>query len=181
MFNVFTIFAPLFTPYIYIMKTTAIIFALLLATATVYAQGSRAKSQAPVVNKAPTLSAKNVTDLGLGSQKFTQKSDNVWTTAKGVTIYSSHPYGDNIKGYSGPTPLFIAVDKGGKIVGVAPAANAETPQFWKRLTDAKFFKAWKGLTPAQAATKKVDAITGATFSSKAVIQTVQATAKNIKK
>ena len=77
--------------------------------------------------------------------------------------------------------LFIAVDKGGKIVGVAPAANAETPQFWKRLTDAKFFKAWKGLTPAQAATKKVDAITGATFSSKAVIQTVQATAKNIKK
>ena len=161
------------------MKTTTIIFALLLCTATAMAQ--HGKTQAPAVNKAPALNAQYMTALGLGSQKFTQKTDNTWTTGKGVTIYSSHPYADNIKGYSGPTPLFIALDKGGKILSVAPAANAETPEFWKRLTDAKFFKAWKGLTPAQAATKKVDAVTGATFSSKAVIQTVQATAKNIKK
>ena len=160
------------------MKTTAIIFALLLGTAAMAQHG---RTQAPTVNKTPALNAKYMTELGLSSQKFTQKADNVWTTSKGITIYSSHPYGDNIKGYSGPTPLFIAVDKGGKIVGVAPAANAETPEFWKRLTDAKFFKAWKGLTLQQAATKKIDAVTGATFSSKAVIQTVQATAKNIKK
>ena len=179
MFNVFTNFAALLYLIIYIMKTIAIIFALLVGATTAMAQHGRA--QAPAVNKAPALNAKNVTELGLGSQQFTQKADNVWTTNKGVTIYSSHPYGDNIKGYSGATPLFIAVDKSGKIVGVAPAANAETPQFWKRLTDAKFFKAWKGLTLQQAASKKVDAVTGATFSSNAVIQTVQATAKQVKK
>ena len=159
------------------MKNRIEILSLLLALSL--ACNAQHGASAPAAYKAPALNAKYMTALGLANHKFTQKTDGVWITDNGVVIYSSHPYGDNVKGFNGATPLFIAVGKNGKIAAVAPAVNAETPDFWKRVTGSKLFKAWKGLTPAQAATKKVDAVSGATYSSKAVVKTVQATAYNI--
>jgi Na+-translocating ferredoxin:NAD+ oxidoreductase RnfG subunit len=160
------------------MKTKTIILALLIAASTAMAQHGGGSSNGAYKN--PQLTSKYLAALGMTNSKIKQKSEGVWVSDKGVLIYSSHPYGDNIKGFSGATPLFIAVGKNGKIQAVAPAANTETPDFWQRVKDSKLFKAWKGLTPAQAAKKKVDAVSGATYSSTAVIKTVQATANNIK-
>ena len=161
------------------METKIKILSLLLAVSLACA--AQHGGSAPGGYKAPALNAKYITALGLTNHKFTQKADGIWITDNGVMIYSSHPYGDNVKGFNGATPLFIAVGKNGKIQAVAPAANAETPDFWKRVTDSKLFKAWKGLTLPQAAKKKVDAVSGATYSSKAVIKTVQETAKGVAK
>ena len=152
----------------------------MVATLAAPAQHGPHGGSAPGGYKAPSLNAKYMADLGLAKRKFAKKSDRVWVTDNGIFIYSSHPYGDNIKGFSGATPLFIAVGRNGKIISIAPAVNAESPDFWKKLKDAKLFRKWKGLTPAQAAVKKVDAVSGATYSSTAVIKTVQATADNIK-
>ena len=159
------------------MKTKTIILSLLLVATTVMAQHGGSSNAS---YKNPQLTSKHLAALGMTNSKIKQKGEGVWVSDKGVTIYSSHPYGDNIKGFSGATPLFIAVGKNGKIQAVAPAANTETSDFWQRVKDSKLFKAWKGLTPAQAAKKKVDAVSGATYSSTAVIKTVQATANNIK-
>ena len=160
------------------MKTLTLIFALLLTAGTVSSQSNGATTGG---YKAPTLNAKYVKDLGFGGQTFTKKTEGVWVLANGVTVYSSHPWGDNIKGFNGATPLFVAVDKGYKVAAVAPAVNTETPDFWTKVKKSKLFKAWNGLTLTKAAQKKVDAVSGATYSSRAVIQTVRATISNIKK
>lgn len=131
--------------------------------------------------KAPALSDKYLTALGYGGQKATEKKSGVWTLNGGITIYSSHPYGDDIKGYAGATPLFIAVNKKGVIQAVAPTVNTESPQFWQKVRQSKLFSSWNGLTLKKASTKKVDAVSGATLSSTAVIRTVQATAKGVGK
>ena len=131
--------------------------------------------------KVPQLNEKHMTALGLGKHKFQKRADGVWQADNGTTIYSSHPHADDIKGFAGPTPLFIAVGKNGKIAAVAPAPNGETSDFWELVQKARLFNSWNGLTPAKAAAKKVDAVSGATFSSTAVINTVKATAKAIKK
>ena len=171
-------FALASIPYLYIMKTTAVIFALLLGTVAATAQNG--KGNTGNSHKIPALNAKYMNDLGLGNQKFTQKADGVWTTTKGITIYSSQPYATGIKGFGGSTPLFVAIGNNGKIRAIAPAANTETPEFWEKVAKSRLFKAWNGLTPAQAAAKKVDAVSGATYSSTAVIKTVQATVKKLK-
>ena len=154
------------------MKSSSLILALLLIAGVAFGQKSN--------YKAPVLTGKYMKDLGLADKQFTKKAEGVWTAAGGVTIYSSHPYGDDIKGFGGSTPLFIAVDKRGKILAVAPAVNMETPDFWHAVLNSKLFQTWRGLTLQQAATLKVNAVTGATYSSVAVIKTVQATAKNVK-
>ena len=96
-----------------------------------------------------------------------------------IHIYSSYPYGKGIHGFSGPTPLFIAVDQRQKIIGMAAAPNHESPDVFQ--WTKPLMKAWNGKTLKEAQSYTPDAISGATFSSKAIIQTVHATAKAIAK
>ena len=44
----------------------------------------------------------------------------------------------------------------------------------KHIEENGFFNSWNGLTVKQAKKKQVDTVTGATFTSRAVIQSVQA-------
>ena len=86
----------------------------------------------------------------------------------------STPYSDEIGGFMGPTPLLIALDADAKVCKVVPLPNDETPRFFERVKKSDLFESWNGLTAAEAATKQVDAISGATFSSKSVIESMQA-------
>jgi len=89
-------------------------------------------------------------------------------------VVYSKPASDGIKGYNGETPVMIAFDKKMVITGVFLLQNQETPKFAKRVEDAGFYKNWNGLTVKQALKKEVDAVSGATFTSNAVIQSVRA-------
>ena len=117
--------------------------------------------------------------LGFGGQKFTKKSTGVWKLNNGITIYSTDAYGSRIRGYAGPTPLFIAVNEKGKIVSIAAAQNIETEEYFSYVLESPLLKKWNGKTLKEAATFKPDAVTGATYSSTAVIRTVNATAKSL--
>lgn len=163
------------------MKSSFPLIALLVGIMMSFASPSSAQNQKGGGYKAPALSDKYLTVLGYSGQKPTEKKSGVWTLPGGITIYSSHPYGDDIKGYGGATPLFIAVNKKGVIQSVAPTVNTESPQFWQKVRQSKLFTSWNGLTLKKAATRKVDAVSGATLSSTAVIRTVQATAKAVGK
>ena len=88
-------------------------------------------------------------------------------------VMKSSPYSDQFIGYMGPVPLLIALDVDGKICKVLPLENDETPSFITRVTEAGLFDSWKGMSAEEAATAQVDAISGATFSSRAVIQGMQ--------
>ncbi len=76
------------------------------------------------------------------------------------------------EGYNGPTPLVIYL-KDKKVVKVEALPNRETPQYFLLLEDEKLFSRWNGLTASEAAELEVDTVSGATWSSDAVIHNVR--------
>ena len=91
----------------------------------------------------------------------------------GAVLLSS-PYSDKIKGYAGRTPLLIALGNDGKIVKIKMLDNQETPGFLKRVNNAGYLESWNGLTVDEALQKKVDAVSGATYSSKGIQNSLRA-------
>jgi uncharacterized protein with FMN-binding domain len=91
-------------------------------------------------------------------------------------------YVKGVEGFSGPTPLLVAVDNQGVITKVVLLKNTETPGFINRVKRSGLFSAWDGVKMSEASDKQVDAVTGATFSSSSIIKTLRLTAKgaNIK-
>ncbi len=76
-----------------------------------------------------------------------------------------------INGYAGPVDLDIYLTDG-KISEVKALPNTETPSFFKRAS--ALLKSWDGKTPQQASGMKVDGVSGATYSSNAIINNVNA-------
>lgn len=76
-----------------------------------------------------------------------------------------------IAGYAGPVPVDIFIADG-KIVRITPSENAETPSFFQRAET--LIDQWLGKTPQEAMDLHVDAVSGATFSSNALISNVNA-------
>lgn len=95
-----------------------------------------------------------------------------------TTVINTSKCGESAIGYSGPVPLEIFIVNG-KIDHISALDNSETPGFFKRVVSSGLLDTWNGLTPDAAADIKADAVTGATFSSKAVIANVEAGLKLI--
>ncbi len=92
-------------------------------------------------------------------------------TTQGVII-SSEPYAKDVKGFAGPTPLYIYVANNGIIQNIVAADNAETPDFFARAFNT-LAPQWKGKSLSEATELEVDGVSGATFSSNALIANVQ--------
>ena len=65
------------------------------------------------------------------------------------------------------------------ITGVHLLPNQETPKFVQRVEQTGYFNSWNGLSVKKALKKKVDTVSGATFTSKAVAESVQAVLKTL--
>lgn len=76
-------------------------------------------------------------------------------------------------GFGGNTPLEITI-KDGRVEAVTPLPNAETPEFFNKVKESSLLSRWTGLTQEEALDLKVDAVSGATLSSNAVIRNMQA-------
>lgn len=90
------------------------------------------------------------------------------------TVLLSSPYSDHIKGYAGKTPLLIALDNDGKIMQIKLLANQETPGFLKNVINAGYLESWNGLSADEALQKNVDAVSGATYSSRGIQNSLKA-------
>lgn len=77
-----------------------------------------------------------------------------------------------VKGYRSTTPLKIFI-KGDKVVKVEALKNQETPKYFARVKN-EVLPSWNGKTVKKAAKLKVNAVTGATLSSDAVMKNMQA-------
>ncbi len=95
------------------------------------------------------------------------------------TVLLSSPYSDEIMGFNGPTPLQIAMDAEGKILEVRVLANDETPNFLNRVIKAGFLDSWNGLTAEEALNKEMDAVSGATYSSRGIQNSLKARLSNL--
>ena len=85
----------------------------------------------------------------------------------GSVLYSS-PYSDGVKGFNGPTPLLIVLDPENRIKNVVILENQETPDYIVHMVEGGLLNAWNGLTVNEALHKDVDAISGATYTSNSV-------------
>lgn len=101
-------------------------------------------------------------------------------TSSGDTIrINTTDAGHDIMGYGGPVPLEITLVDG-RIDRVEALPNAETPGFFNRVTEKGLLESWNGMTPDEAVRANVDGVTGATFSSRAVIANLKAGLKQYK-
>ena len=86
----------------------------------------------------------------------------------------------DVIGYDGPTPLKITVVNG-VVASVEALPNTETPRFFDLVVEGGLLKAVVGKKVSEAATMPLDAVTGATWSSKAVIENLRAGLKEAAK
>ncbi len=97
-------------------------------------------------------------------------NDTLRMLPDGSMVINTTSLGADISGYGGKVPLEITL-KDGKVTTVKALANAETPDFFELASS--LLTRWDGKTIEEAMDMKVDAVSGATFSSKAIVENMQ--------
>lgn len=98
------------------------------------------------------------------------KVQTLQTLKDGTTVINTTLLGKDIIGYAGTVPLEMKI-KNGRVVSVKALDNEETPEFFEKA--GSILGKWDGKTLRQAQGLKVDAVSGATFSSRAIIGNVK--------
>ena len=100
-----------------------------------------------------------------------QGSDTLSVQPDGTFVVNTRVLAKDVQGYGGPVPLKIHIGKDGRLTAIEAEPNAESPSFFDRAKE--LFSRWQGKTVDEAMAEDVDAVSGATFSSKAIIRNVQ--------
>ena len=110
--------------------------------------------------------------LGATLQSAAPKGDDGVMTKEGATyVVNTTTLGKDVIGYQATTPMKVYIKKN-KVEKVEFLASKETPKYYARVKKELANK-WDGQKVKDASKLKVDAVTGATFSSEAVIKNVQ--------
>ena len=98
-------------------------------------------------------------------------ADETMTKENGAFVINTTELGKDVEGYQGSTPLKVYI-KDNKVEKIEFLKSSETPKYYDRVK--KFLQSkWDGLKVKEAREKEVDVITGATYSSEAVIENVR--------
>lgn len=95
----------------------------------------------------------------------------------GFVVYGP-PEGAGIIGYAGEVPFLAGLDKQKGVKGVLLLESRETPGY-ARMVSEELGDAWTGLEPGEAYREPVDAVTGATQTSMALIEGVRLSMREI--
>lgn len=96
--------------------------------------------------------------------------DEVITKEDGMSVINTTTIAKDVEGYNGAVPIKIYIKKN-KIQKIEVLKNQEGPKYLN-MVKKTLLNAWDGLTLKEAKAKQVDAVTGATFTSKALIENV---------
>ena len=97
------------------------------------------------------------------------------------TIVNTSPFSDEIYGYNSTTPLTIFLNENDRISEVEICENRETRGYLNKVINSGYLDLWDGLTPKEASTYNVDAVSGCTFTSIAVAQSLQIRMQDLSK
>ena len=98
------------------------------------------------------------------------QSDGTITKEGNTTIVNTTVIGKSIEGYAGPTPVKIYIENN-KVVKIETLRTPDGPKYVAKAK--KVFEAFIGLPVKKAKKAKVDAVTGATYTSDALIENVR--------
>ena len=109
-------------------------------------------------------------DLREAHEAKALKNDTLEVTPDGAFVVNTKPLAKDVQGYGGPVPLKIHI-KDGRVAAVEAEPNAESPDFFNRAKT--LLNHWQGKEVDEALAEEVDAVSGATFSSRAIIANMQ--------
>ena len=109
-------------------------------------------------------------DLREAHETKALKNDTLEVTPDGAFVVNTKPLAKDVQGYGGPVPLKIHI-KDGRVAAVEAEPNAESPDFFNRAKE--LLNHWQNKSVDEAMSEEVDAVSGATFSSKAIIANMQ--------
>lgn len=109
-------------------------------------------------------------DLREAHEATVQKNDTLEVTPDGAFVVNTKPLAKDVQGYGGPVPLKIHI-KDGRVAAVEAEPNAESPDFFNRAKE--LLNHWQNKSVDEALAEEVDAVSGATFSSRAIIANMQ--------
>lgn len=105
----------------------------------------------------------DATDTFVDNDTLQRLDDGTW-------VVHTDSLAKDVSGFGGAVPLLVYV-KDGKVQKVEAQENGESPDFFGRAKALLTW--WDGKTVEEAATEQPDAVTGATFSSRAIIENVR--------
>ncbi len=163
----------------YLLNLILLVGGIILVTGMARANKSTAQSSANTANDSVTYVFSEEITHFFPAVADIMEEDTVRTIVVdeagkmlGYLLYTS-PYTDDVEGYNGSTPVAIAFDTEDRIIGTMLLPNDETPSFARRVERAGLYDSWNGLTAEEALTLEVDGVSGATYTSEAVILCVQ--------
>ncbi|MDD3146933.1 MAG: nitroreductase family protein [Candidatus Riflebacteria bacterium] len=89
------------------------------------------------------------------------------------TLLHTQPLARHITGYGSWLPILIGLNHEDRVTGLLLQKNDETPGFVNRLEKAGFFASWNGQNASTAVTLPVDAVSRATMTSRATIDSIR--------
>lgn len=103
---------------------------------------------------------------------MTAQADNVMTkTQDGTYIVNTTTLAKDVEGYAGATPLEVHIKKN-VIVKVVPLKNQDGPKYNAKVKKEMLTK-YEGMNVKKGTVQDVDAVTGATFTSKAMQENIR--------
>ena len=109
--------------------------------------------------------------LAVTLQSAAPQEEKVMTKEGDTYIVNTTTLGKDVIGYMDTTPVKVYIKKN-KVEKVEFLKNQETPKYFNQVKKSLLNK-WDGLKVKDASAMKVDGVTGATFSSQAIIKNVQ--------
>ena len=135
---------------------------------------------------------KNVNDLFGGAQDIQKIESDAWAQAKDAlgynvgSLYSAKVDGNNVyalqlktKGYGGDVTFFVGIGDDGKLLGLRVGEHTETAGLGSKITLPEFYGQFTGLT-APLEIRGIDGVSGATYSTIAAVDAVNAAADIVK-
>lgn len=111
---------------------------------------------------------------------MTAQADNVMTkTQDGTYIINTTTLAKDVEGYAGATPLEVHIQKN-KIVKVVVLKNQDGPKYNAKVKKEMLPK-YEGMNVKKGTVQDVDAVTGATFTSKAMQENIRRAVEYYKK
>ena len=101
----------------------------------------------------------------------TVHNDTIAIASDGTVTVFTKQLATDVQGFAGQTPLRITLNKEGVVTAIEAQPNSESPEFFGKAT--ALFARWQGKPIDAAIGEEVDAVSGATFSSRAIMENVK--------
>ena len=99
------------------------------------------------------------------------RNDTMSVGADGSVTVVTKLLANDVQGYGGQVPLRISINAEGVVTRIEALPNSESPDFFAEAS--RLFVRWQGKDIDTALAEEVDAVSGATFSSKAIMENVR--------